>query len=375
MRAKKKFRSHQAVNERGPRPFLPTRESIKRAFVFALLGLIFFAGFFGLDRSLNWVLRREFQHIVIGEQEGGKVNQGIQKKADVYVFGNSRARNQYNPEVMAPILGMSVFNAGISGLDILYYRCYADVLEQHHIAKMYIVQINLEDLHNGGWQYARRKVMSSFLRESVVVREVMYFDLGSWMQSNVKKYKYIWTYHFNARMPLFARQAWGEKPLSDNGFIPLTDPFFDDEAGMRTAYKHEYDEFAVEQLLKFIDQARSKDIQVILSMSPEYRYYQDFQVRKDEWYFILGIMQIAREKQVPLIPLMEGAHPYFRDPAYYANCNHLNLQGANFFSDQVARHVNLIRAIKTKAEFKKSIYYPVMKPGDSYPINPAHFVR
>ena len=40
--------------------------------------------------------------------------------ADILIFGSSKAKNQYDPEILEDTLGMSVFNCGTHGMGIIY---------------------------------------------------------------------------------------------------------------------------------------------------------------------------------------------------------------------------------------------------------------
>lgn len=93
------------------------------------------AVFAGVVFALDFVLGKAAEHYFFKTYDGdtgGAVNGLLAKKSDVVVFGSSRAESHYVPDVLSASWGVSAFNAGFKGSNIIYdYGVLQLVLEAY----------------------------------------------------------------------------------------------------------------------------------------------------------------------------------------------------------------------------------------------------
>ena len=62
-------------------------------------------------------------------------------KADMLIFGSSKAQNQYDPEILEDTLGMSVFNCGTHGMGMIYHYGRWKIISQRYIPKVVVFEM------------------------------------------------------------------------------------------------------------------------------------------------------------------------------------------------------------------------------------------
>ena len=97
------------------------------------------------------------------------------KKADVLVLGSSRANHHYVSSMFKDSLGLSCYNAGRDGHDILYaYMIFQSFLERN-MPKMVVIDI-ASSMMDGSW-IQNNKDMTCFYGASKVVTDVLDKDV------------------------------------------------------------------------------------------------------------------------------------------------------------------------------------------------------
>lgn len=62
-------------------------------------------------------------------------------RADVIIFGSSRARMQYDPAIIADSLGLACYNCGTNGMGIIYGYAAMKVLSKRYMPKVVVIDI------------------------------------------------------------------------------------------------------------------------------------------------------------------------------------------------------------------------------------------
>ncbi len=328
--------------------------------VFALLCVgSFVAGLFALDRSATALVKPFHRQTLVDEQAGGSINQALHARAEAYVFGNSRAKHHYDCEILSQTTGLRFFNAGAEGQDVLYTRLLADLIEKEQQPKLYLVNVNLTDLMQIGYRYLRIDVFAPYIDDSAVVSGTLLHPSRG--HEYRLRYGMLHTPRFNNCIVPILRQRLGHLETEGRfGYVPLHKPFKDDTPEHKwVLLVEQYDPFALSEFIHFLRQAKAKHIKVVLCMGPHYRYRSEFNLRKDEWFFLFGLRQIAQLMELPYIELSEAGYSEFRDSRYYQDVDHLNEAGARFFSEKLAQHLRYALSLPT---LEGSMYKPPIEP-------------
>ena len=74
----------------------------------------------------------------------------FKKSADVLILGSSTANHHYNSKMMEDSLGMSVYNSGLDGRDMVYFDVVLQSTVARHVPKFVILDISPVHL-DGRW--------------------------------------------------------------------------------------------------------------------------------------------------------------------------------------------------------------------------------
>jgi hypothetical protein len=239
-----------------------TASPIPPVFKAVALAVLFAAGLWGADRASAWGLQGVFYRAVSDSAGGGKLNQAVLARADAYVLGDSRAQYHYDPEILTDMTGLRFFNAGLEGREILYLRLQADLIEQAHKPKLYLVEISFHNFDNRRpHTYDSMLYLSMpFYHRSPVVAE--YLSHGS---SELKsKLRLCASYSYNGKMLNIVNHALGVPPASENGFAYRTDHLKPEVS--RFLLNGNLEKFVIDEFLVFVQQARQKQITVVFCM-------------------------------------------------------------------------------------------------------------
>ena len=187
-------------------------------------------------------------------------------KADILIFGASRAQQQYNPVFFEERLHQSCYNVGRDGEPVFYY--YA-VLKG--ILKRYTPKIILLDMENGVFRenqasYDRLAILLPFYKGHPEMRDVIS------LKSPFEKYKLqSRIYPFNS---LLFKIAMGNTQFNNKrnedikGYVPLTRALNEPIRKVNLSKPYIVDSNKVNAYLSFIRDCRQRNIKLYIVCSP-----------------------------------------------------------------------------------------------------------
>lgn len=263
---------------------------------------------------------------------GGKVN------ADLVVTGSSRAVFQISPAVLDEKLKINTYNLGINAWTFPMQKKRFDVFLKHNKKPRYVVQsLDLqmfsrrEDLFDyqqflpylddpdiraatknykgefGAAQYYFPMFKYNGNLNVAAAGFLSYFNLVKYQRINTKGY-------------LGQTLAW------DNSFEAFKKKF-------PNGYTPPFDEKVAGEFKEYLEYCRQNDIKVILVFSPEYVELHPLIKNREE------TIKLFKDyaKQFDLTFFDYSNHPISSNKSYFYNSEHLNKQGAELFSEILAR--------------------------------------
>ncbi len=350
---------------------LPARRKnfLRDLLVSFVIALFFVVGALVLDQGLAKGLSPLYRHTLIeGQGEGNKVNWAVAAKADAYVFGDSRALQHYDPHILQGGTGISFFNAGVAGMGFTYLWMLAEVLEQNHHARLYVVDINYHsfDHHPNRYTLALKSFAPFSDQLPGYARVAAEEQKKTGWQPGQYKLALCASYKFNGHLvPVLRQYVLREHPSGNQGYEP-TDIFLNDnpQAGQRGKYYSKLDPVTLQHLVDFVKRSHRKGIDVVFCIGPYYLGGTDFKLWAVEWDYLRITRQLAKVLKVPLIDFNVFQYPEFKDPRYYTNGDHLNRRGAEIFSEKVATHLHEIEKVQAAGGWFNSAYYPQIETKD-----------
>ena len=239
------------------------------------------------------------------------------KKADVLVLGSSRANHHYVSSLFKDSLGLTCYNAGRDGHDILYATMVLRSFLERCTPKLVITDLN-NSMMDGSW-IKSNKDMTCFYGASEAVTEILDKDVLKGfdhikMCSNL--YRYNNTLEWIATAYL---SNWGE----GDGYFPM--PVTNN--GMTKTVGKDYSFQPHTKCLEYLDDivktCQEKNIKLILCVSPSLSYSMH---GMNDWMKAYGKQQHVQTLD------FTGDTTYVDHPNLFFDATHLNDKGARIFT-------------------------------------------
>jgi hypothetical protein len=257
-----------------------------------------------------------------------------QTKADVIVFGSSRATHHYYPPVFKDRFKLSFYNAGRDGQESSLYH-YA-ILKA--ILKRYTPKIVILDLMNGElgkklYSYDRLASLAPYYKHHPEMRSIIE------LRSGYEKLKMMSsTYPFNSLIMNIISGNFdvnAKKNINIEGYLPIS-PSSVINAPIETkdhTKEYELDSVKINVLKLFIKDCTEAKIRLYIVCSP---YYEKFTGTD---FSMINIKRMAQENKVPFIDFSQSP-VFLQSPDMFMNPWHLNDKGAKVFSKMLADSVS-----------------------------------
>ncbi len=245
----------------------------------------------------------------------------IRQRADeeLVIVGSSRASHHIVPRILRDSLGVSVYNAGMDGMGIVYNYGVLLQLLRHGGVRTVIYELTPwnDYLTDDNGQYLPN------LRNAYGVPGV---DSLFWSVDPSERIKMMsGLYRVNSMLPRLGFDnlsaatdtLWGYEPLWSRyaGASRLQ------EEDPSVSGKYEYDPLKIDLLKKFIRTCRERNIQLVFSVSPYL----------DRNYSYRYGMALAEKERVPVVTFRSEPQ-FFEDISLYQDPSHLNNTGAELYT-------------------------------------------
>jgi hypothetical protein len=302
-------------------------------------GLIHFAIFLAILGVLDFVTGRLLEHFYYSMKSGVqyRTTYAIEEtKADVVVFGSSRAVNHYKPEIFEDRLNLSFYNAGRYGEESsLYHYGVLKGMIKRYTPKIVILDLMEGELGNSLYSYDRLASLTPYYNKHPEMRSVIE------LRSNNEKVKMLsGIYPFNSLLLSILSGTLdkkGKKNKDTKGYLPFPASTIISKPLLTRNNTMEYklDSIRIKILASFINDCIRKKIKLYIVCSPYYEKASgsDFSIKY--------IKLMAAKYGVPFLDFSHESY-FLKSPKLFGNSLHLNDSGAQLFSKIVADSIRLI---------------------------------
>lgn len=258
--------------------------------------------------------------------------------ADILILGSSRALAHYDPRIIERKTGLRSFNIGLNGSQTDMQVARLKVYLRHNKPPFALV-FNLDSFsfqitHGGVYDPAQ---YMPYLNEPDIYDALKRIDPNIWKSKVIPLYGYTvedlrFTWILGVRGLL---HLW---PVEDHfqGFASRdaawNEQFERFRASRPNGFRVDVEAPGVEQMEELLTLCRDRHIRVILVYSPEYIESQKITNNRAE--ILSKFEELSRKYQVALWDYSDSAISASR--AYFQNSQHLNAQGAELFSLELA---------------------------------------
>jgi len=281
------------------------------------------------DFILGNILKYKYFSLTSGEYYLATKSINVQK-SDLVILGSSRAKNHYNPDILEDSLQLSSYNMGRSGCFILYQSAQFQMLLERHIPKMVILDIVPYDFERNQSDYDRLSLLLPYRNRhiSIVDKFLKYrsnYETAKVSLSNI--------YPYNGMILALYSSASDQLNYLENGFQPLKDTFRG-VYGKREPSNARLDSTKVNEFKEIINLCKRKSIELYICISP---FYADYPSNPT----ISTAAEIAKENGIPFISFLNNEK--YLDDSLFATNDHLNANGANLYTSDIANWIKKIR--------------------------------
>lgn len=243
---------------------------------------------------------------------------------DVLVFGSSRAKHHYVPDVIEDSLHMTCYNTGEDGNGIILCYGFLKMITERYDPKLIIYDVSGFDMDkDDNMKYL--DLMKPFYYEKGIDSIFWSVEPKTRIMMLSNLYRYNTT----------CLRVLGNfiHPMSNypKGYLPLHKTMdYEPKTNQKTNYP--VDSLKIQYFEKFICLAKNKDIALVCCISPSYKAPLD-----DSRY--KPIKQLCEKHDVPF--LYWGAEQDLSyDKTYFQDRVHLNDKGARFYTGKLMSWIN-----------------------------------
>ena len=267
-----------------------------------------------------------------------KTTYALEKSEDeVVIFGNSRAERQYIPEIIEEKTGLSCYNTGQGGQDIMYSKAVQNAMFARHVPKVVVLEMHGHELLTP-IKYDRLSFLHPYYKDHKEIRPLLE------KRGSLEGLKFV------SRMYAYNSVVWGmlraytAPEESYDGYRPLKGKLKTktltaeeqkvDEAKRKQGEK-EIDTEKVEMIEQFLADAKSAGSKVVVVSSPI------FVPAGEEAGMALektALESMVKNHGVELWDYSDDPDLAGR-PEMYKDVRHLNHAGATIFTQKVAERL------------------------------------
>jgi hypothetical protein len=292
-----------------------------------------------LNLAINSGLRR------ITVSKFGSLNQVMAGKvnADIIISGSSRALNHYDPRIIQNLTGMSAYNIGMNAsqidLELVVLKTYLEYNTKPDLVIQNLDLFSFEitkkgELYDPGYYipYLYDRNIYDFYRQMMPdAWKCKYIPLYGYA---VEDMRFTWIWGLLSWFGIQGHQDFYQ------GFNPRAaiwnNDFQNFKADNASGVRYALNPKGVKCLEEIIDLCHRNSIEIILVYSPEYHEVQRLEANRKD---IMGkFEEIARHFNVPFWDYSDSA--ISMQQSYFNNSEHLNAEGAQVFSDDLARRLS-----------------------------------
>lgn len=297
--------------------------------LFFLLPVVVFA------LAADWWLTRRFRQFDKGSYSVWNDLLNGNVRADVVIYGSSRADVHFNPKVIEDSLGLPAYNLGINGHNFyMEYLRHTLLLKHNKKPKLIIVSVDNVMLDKREDLYGKEQFAPYFSNEDIVKAIKTY--------EGYSRFDYLLP--FVRYMPLKnpARHV-REGNYSSTGNSPWYKGFhphqggwnndFEIAVGKRKVYVQRFDTATVQLFDRFLQEVQQARIPVVFVYTPEYIEGQQFVTNRKEVFDRL--YYFAHKYRLPLFDY--STDTLCLSKKYFFNSQHLNEYGADIFTKKLVK--------------------------------------
>jgi len=284
----------------------------------------------------DYLLGAVFRHFYFKQTSGWEYSTKYSiedTKADILIFGASRAQQQYNPLFFEERLKQTAYNVGRDGESIFYHYGILKAVLKRYSPKTIILDVENGIFKQAESSYDRLSVLLPFYYDHLELRSVIE------MRGHFEKFKLksqIYPYNSLLFKIAIGNTEYNKKRKEDiNGYLPLTNSLNEPIRTVDFTKPYIIDSNKLNVYRSFINDCLAADVKLYIVCSP---------------YFINAIgvdssMKIAKaiaaENKIDVIDFSKN-QTFLSNSKLFDDTVHVNATGAKLFTNQLIDSIILV---------------------------------
>jgi hypothetical protein len=245
-------------------------------------------------------------------------------RAEILIFGSSRANHHYHPEVFENRLRLTYYNAGRDGNYIFYHAAVLKGVLKRYTPKIIILDFVSGEFEEDQISYDRLSSLLPYYKSHPEMRPIIRLKSRN---ENLKLLSHIYPYNSSIFAIAAGNADFNKKRNSDiKGYIPLNKKWNGSARIDSVAGSNEIDSVKVRIYKSFITDCINNNVSLFVVISPY------LIVASEPTRSIVTGKEIAKKYNIPFID-MSGDTLFLKSPKLFADIHHLNDTGARVFSN------------------------------------------
>lgn len=287
----------------------------KIVFIAIIIGIVV-----GCDLLIGAVTKDSILNVRdVGVNQTNTVQAFFKRTADVLILGPSTANHHYDCKIIEDSLGMTCFNAGRDGQNIIYDAMVLEGFLTRCTPKLVVVDVTHSTLSDT-WMSSLNdfNCYYGFLQPIDAIID----SIGSPIDrikrmSNIYRYNKTWEWLLNARFAKTAEDLDGYRPLEVKEIKGLKATNESGQFVMAEECSHYLD--------RIIDICKEKNVKILFAISPT--------LVIDNGNFVKDVNDVLLGKGLELMN-WNGDTTYTNHPEFFYDKTHLNAKGAEVFTKE-----------------------------------------
>ena len=278
-----------------------------------------------------------FLHFLYFNQQSGELYRTTYAvnttKAEILIFGSSRANHHYVSDIIQDSLHSTVFNTGRDGNFTLFNFALFKAITLRYQPKMIIMDINPDELGYDANSYERLSSLLPYYHDHQEIRTVVN------LKNPFEKVKLISSiYPFNSLLLtiIIGNLDYNKNRNPDfKGYVPIFMKMKTERIGTAHPDFSKTDDNKINALNQIITTCNQKNIKLIFVQSPV------FQITTESHHDAV-LSELCSHHGVMYFNL-SNQKLFLNNPLYFADINHLNDDGARVFTNLLIQRIKSSR--------------------------------
>ena len=277
----------------------------------SLFGIVFDKIFFVQKRKLTYAIEQSNESLLI--------------------LGSSRAQHHYNSQILADSLGLSVYNAGVSGQNIYFHYALLKSVLYRYKPQIVLLEVFDIDIYKtpSGWNTDKLSALYPYYYRDTAVKEIV--DLRSPFEPYILTSNFV---RYNSQIPyplslaLFYKNT--EISYTNMGYMPIdVEKHLTGELAniVEEKYGGVIDYNKIYYLRKFAQLCRLNGIRCIFAISP---IFENISTMK----YLSIIKNVANECGIEFYDFSNES--VLMNPEYFKDIVHINDNGVDLYTSKIA---------------------------------------